>query len=115
MPIKLNEAACDIGCLALSKDEILIFGGWNRNPLQNAYVLRKYDNIQQLNGFPQRSDIAKHELKMIEGGGLDRPDFFLCCGIAMKSEKPDQVKICGHTSLYNFDFKQRKFVGSQSV
>jgi hypothetical protein len=89
MPIKLNEAACDIGCLALSKDEILIFGGWNRNPLQNAYVLRKFDNIQQLNGFPQRSDIAKHELKMIEGGGLDRPDFFLCCGIAMKSEKPD--------------------------
>jgi N-acetylneuraminic acid mutarotase len=33
MTTKLNEAACDIGCLALSKDEILIFGGWNRNPL----------------------------------------------------------------------------------
>ena len=52
MTTKLNEAACDIGCLALSKDEILIFGGWNRNPLQNAYILKKFDNVPQLNGFP---------------------------------------------------------------
>ena len=45
LPLRLNEAACDIGCLALSKDEILIFGGWNKTPLQSAWILRKCDGI----------------------------------------------------------------------
>ena len=43
MPIKLPEAACDLGCVAVSKDEILIFGGWNKNPLRSAYILKKFD------------------------------------------------------------------------
>lgn len=117
MPAKLNEAACDIGCLAISKDEILIFGGWNKNPLQTAYILKKIENTQPVMvGFPQRlSDVVKHDLKLVEGGGLDRPDFFLCAGVAMKTENPNQVKVCGHTQLYTFDLKQKKFVGSSSM
>jgi|LauGreDrversion4_2_1035121.scaffolds.fasta_scaffold470589_1 hypothetical protein len=43
MPAKLTEAACDLGCVAISKDEILIMGGWNKNPLRNAYIIKKYD------------------------------------------------------------------------
>ena len=33
LPVKLHESACDVGCISVAKDEILIFGGWNKNPL----------------------------------------------------------------------------------
>ncbi len=33
IPIRLNDAACDIGCLPISTNEILIFGGWNKTPI----------------------------------------------------------------------------------
>ena len=119
MPTKLNEAACDIGCLAISKDEILIFGGWNRSPLQNAYILKKIEVAPALppsivNGVPQSGTYFKHELKMIEGG-LEKADFFLLTGVAMKTDVNYQIKVCGHTQLFTFDLKQKKFVASSSV
>lgn len=116
VPVKLAEAACDIGCINLSRDEILIFGGWNKNPLNAAYILKKVESAPvqlppQMIGH-QRTDYVRHEIKPIEGI-MERPDFFLTNGIAMKVDgNPNHIKICGHTQMFIFDLKLKKFVGT---
>jgi hypothetical protein len=67
-----------------------------------------------INGVQQSGTLIKYELKMIDGG-LDKADFFLLTGVAMKTDVPHQIKVCGHTQLFTFDLKQKKFVGSSSV
>ncbi|TNV82888.1 hypothetical protein FGO68_gene13992 [Halteria grandinella] len=119
VPIKLAEPACDIGAISISKDEILLFGGWNKNPLSGAYILKKMDNgpVQipsQLVSIGQKTDLVRHELRPVEGG-LERPDFFMTTGVAMKTDVPQQIKICGHTQMFTFDLKQRKFVATSNV
>lgn len=51
--------------------------------------------------FPNQI-IVRHELKPIVEGGIDRPDFFMMSGIAMKLDA-NKVKVCGHTQLFTFD------------
>lgn len=89
--LRLNEAACDIGCLPISSSEILIFGGWNKTPIQGTYILKRIDCLG-----------GKHELKPVVEGGIERPDFFMLSGVAMKIDA-SKIKVCGHTQLFTFD------------
>lgn len=106
----MPDQACDVGCLPLSKDEIVVFGGWNKQATTNAYILKRTEIPATFTGKPQ----DKHELKHMEGG-LDKPDFFLVSGFASKTENAQVVKVCGHSQLFSFDMKLRKFVGSSNV
>lgn len=36
-------------------------------------------------------------------------------GVAMKTNDPNLIKVCGHTSLFTFDLKKLGFVGSSSM
>lgn len=37
---KMPVSACDIGMLPISDSEILVFGGWNKMPLTQAFVFK---------------------------------------------------------------------------
>ena len=39
--LTLPVTGCDIGCLPVKKDQILIFGGWNKNALKGAYIFSR--------------------------------------------------------------------------
>nr|AAM96949.2 macronuclear development protein 3 [Stylonychia lemnae]AAP20881.1 macronuclear development protein 3 [Stylonychia lemnae] len=116
LQMRLNEAACDVGCLPLSSNEMLIFGGWNKNPLQGTYIIKNVSDQQAAGQIVQpRQDPLRHELKPLIDGGIDRADFFMISGIAMQTGEPNKIKVCGHTQLFTFDIEQRKFLCSSSV
>eukprot|EP00347_Sterkiella_histriomuscorum_P021345 403334310 len=106
LPMRLQEGGCDIGSLPISKDEILIYGGWNKNPLQGSWIIKKTD---------QSNGASIHQIKALVESGINRPDFFMLNGIAMKTQDPNIVKVCGHTQLFSFDLNQRKFIDSSSI
>jgi len=41
----LPVTGCDIGCLPIKADEVLVFGGWNKNAQKGVFILsRKSQN-----------------------------------------------------------------------
>lgn len=107
----MPEPACDVGCLAVAKDEILVFGGWNKTAIQTTYIIKKTDIAATFSN--NRQDV-KHELKHVDAS-IEKPDFFLASGFATKGDHPNQVKVCGHSQLFTYDLKLRKFVGFSNV
>lgn len=117
LDLTLPVTGCDIGCLPVKNDEILIFGGWNKSALKGAYIFsRKVGNYQnQLSDarFYGGNSQISHDIKALHGGScLDQADFFLVNGIAMASLNPRKVRICGHTQIYSFDIDSLQFEGS---
>jgi len=41
LPIKLPHQSCDIGALPLDNLSLLIYGGWNKQASQNAFIMRQ--------------------------------------------------------------------------
>lgn len=39
--LSLPIHGCDIGCVPLKSNEILVFGGWNKTAQKNAYILKR--------------------------------------------------------------------------
>jgi hypothetical protein len=102
LSLTLPITGCDIGCLPVNKDEVLVFGGWNKSALKGAYIFsRKTNNFQSSLSdarFYGGSSKITHDVKTLPGGScLDQADFFLVNGIAMQSPNPRKVRICGHT------------------
>ena len=65
----MSFKAASPGLLILNQHEILIFGGWNKNPNQNSCILR-----EKIDG----------EFEIREGNQLEQPDNFLVNGIRYK-------------------------------
>ena len=41
LSIKMPHQVCDLGALPLSTSDILLFGGWNKQAITNAFVLKQ--------------------------------------------------------------------------
>lgn len=81
LSIKLPQQACDVGVVPLNNKEIMVYGGWNKTALTSAFLINKKDNGDAVWGRP-----PTHELRYIPNG-LDKPDFFLMTGVAMKLDE----------------------------
>lgn len=89
---------------------MVVFGGWNKTALTSAFLINKKDDGDDSYGRP-----PTHELRYIPNG-LDKPDFFLITGIAMKVDQDkDRVRVCGHSQIFTFDKKNYKFEGSANA
>jgi len=77
----------------LSSTELLVLGGWNQTPLQEAFIL--------LGGSQE------HNLKHVMNN-LAKPDFFLVNFVAWKEQ--NQLKIMGHGHFHSFDLNTQRFV-----
>lgn len=96
--INLPVSGCDIGCLPISKTDVLIFGGWNKTAQKGAYVVTR--------------GLYNHDVKQI--GVMDQSDFFLVNGIGMATASPSQVRICGHTHVFTYNLESMRFEGSMT-
>lgn len=99
--ISLPISGCDIGCLPIKKDQLLIFGGWNKTAQRGAYILTRK---------PAQCPFSRdeHDIKPLEFA-LDQPDFFLVNGIAMKNKEPRKVYLCGHANIFVFNLDLQRF------
>jgi len=93
--LNLPISGCDIGCLPIKKDQILIFGGWNKTAQRGAFILTRKPSMNQY----VRDE---HEIKPQEHT-LEQPDFFLVNGIAMKTKESRKVYLCGHANIFSFN------------
>ena len=93
---RLPFTSCDIGCIPVGKDTILIFGGWNKNALSGVYTLRRH------------STFNTHEIKGVQDN-LPSPDFFLVNGIGMKTQDPRIVKLAGQSHVFRFNTETMLF------
>lgn len=46
---------------------------------------------------------------------MEKPDFFMISGVAMKTADLNEVRIAGHTSIYAFDLKKNCFNGTSAM
>lgn len=79
--LQLPITGCDIGCLPIKKDQILIFGGWNKNAQTGAFFINHNGDKKDL----MESADSHLSLEVSQTKPLGSPDFFLVNGIAMKS------------------------------
>lgn len=73
----LPVTGCDIGCLPIKSDEVLVFGGWNKNAQKGVFVLHRKSNPTNAsvinfvgNNYSSMSGIS-HEIRVLGGNGLD--------------------------------------------
>jgi hypothetical protein len=100
--IKMPNQVCDLGAIPINENEIVLFGGWNKQALNVAFTMKQTKTAQDYN----------HSFGPIHGG-LGNPDFFMIHGVAMQSkENPAVVKVSGHSSLFSFNLKTRQFEGA---
>jgi Kelch motif len=99
--IKMPNQVCDLGAIPINENEIVLFGGWNKQALNVAFTMKQTKTSQDYN----------HSFGPVHGG-LGNPDFFMIHGVAMANkENPHIVKISGHSSLFTFNLKTRMFEG----
>jgi hypothetical protein len=104
LSIKMPHQVCDLGALPLNSTDILLFGGWNKQAIHNAFILKQsIQRGQCIHTFIQVGNL------------MEKPDFFMISGVAMRTADPDEVKIAGHTSLYSFNLKSNSFTGTSSM
>lgn len=46
---------------------------------------------------------------------MDKNDFSMISGVAMKTADPDVIKVCCHAFLFAFNLKANAFVGSSAM
>ena len=46
---------------------------------------------------------------------MDKSDFSMISGVAMKTVNPEVIKVCCHAFLFSFNLKINAFVGSSSM
>lgn len=95
LPIKLPHQVCDMGSIPVSKNQVLLFGGWMKTASQSAFILN-----QQANGEGNYNHLWS-QVKQ----GLEKPDFFMVTGVGMKADEPHKFKVCGHACLFTLDRK----------
>jgi hypothetical protein len=97
MPLPIT--GCDIGCLPIAQDEVLLFGGWNKTAQTGVHVM-------------QRTSEATNEMVVKELSPLSVADFFLVNSIAMPVEQEgeaDKIRICGHSQVFTFNRASKQF------
>ena len=104
LSVKMPHLVCDIGAIPLSETEILLYGGWNKNPVNTAFLLR-----QSLN-----RDLLSHSFHPVSAQ-MDKQDFSMMSGVAMRTTDVDVIKVCCHAFLFSFNLKINAFVGSSSM
>lgn len=94
-----------MGSVPLTKNQILLFGGWLKTASQTAFILNQQVLSEQQT--PSHTFVhVKH--------GLEKPDFFMVTGVAMK-EEAFKFKVCGHAQLFTFNTKDNAFEGSSNM
>lgn len=64
-----------MGSVAISKSQILLFGGWCKTASQTALILNQQQHTE--------GQVPSHNFMHVKQG-LDKPDFFMVTGVAMK-------------------------------
>lgn len=83
---------------------MLLYGGWNKNPVNAAFIVRQ----------AQKGSAAVHQFLPV-GTQMDKTDFSMISGVAMKTTDADVIKVCCHSFLFSFNTKANAFVGSSSM
>lgn len=101
--LSLPIHGCDIGCVPIKSDEILVFGGWNKTAQKQAYIVKR----QQGGLFSMPS----HDINLTNNSSvLESPDFFLVNGIAIHTPtNPSLIKIAGHSHIFTFNTATKQF------
>ena len=97
--LEFPYAFCDTGLVQISDNEIMIYGGWNQNSLNNVCYMK----IQP--------DNHKITICKVESEKLQKGDFFISngvCGTAPDGSK-NKILICGHHYLHEFDLVTKHF------
>lgn len=101
LSIKIPHIVCDIGALPLNETDVLLFGGWNKNSTNTAFIMRQGGR-------------GAHSLHPVSSQ-MDRADFSMISGVAMKTADVDVIKVCCHSFLFSFNLKANAFVGSSTM
>ena len=48
LSVKMPHQVCDMGAVAINETDILLYGGWNKNPTQSAYIMKQATRCNQL-------------------------------------------------------------------
>ena len=104
LSIKMPHQVCDIGAVPLNETDVLLYGGWNKNPVNAAFIVRQ----------AQQGSVAQHIFQPV-AAQMDKTDFAMISGVAMKTNDVDVVKVCCHSFLFSFNLKANAFVGSSSM
>lgn len=104
LSIKMPHQVCDIGAIPLNETDILLYGGWNKNPVNAAFIVK-----QAAKGSAQIHNFSPVAAQM------DKTDFSMISGVAMKTTDVDVIKVCCHSFLFSFNIKANAFVGSSSM
>lgn len=84
----MSFKAASPGLLILNQHEILIFGGWNKNPNQNSCILR-----EKIDG----------EFEIREGNQLEQADNFLVNGIRYKIKAENRYIVFGQKYVHELN------------
>ena len=105
LSVKMPHQVCDIGAVPLNEHDILLYGGWNKSPVNTAFIVRQTvrNSVQMMHSFHPVS------------AQMDKTDFSMISGVAMKTADPDVIKVCCHAFLFAFNLKANAFVGSSSM
>lgn len=41
LSVKMPHQVCDVGAIPLSETDILVYGGWNKSPVNTAFIVRQ--------------------------------------------------------------------------
>ena len=104
LSVKMPHQVCDIGAIPLNETDILLYGGWNKNPVNTAFIVRQ----------TARGPQSMHTFMPV-AAQMDKTDFSMISGVAMKTADPDVVKVCCHAFLFAYNTKVNAFVGSSAM
>jgi len=101
LSLSLPLSGCDIGCVPVKNDQILVFGGWNKTAQKGVYLFTRRQMLNQSSLMTAAQGIGSvsHDLNILPTT-LETPDFFLVNGIAMKTSSPDVIQLAGHTQMF---------------
>lgn len=113
---RLPQQVCDIGAVPINEKQILLCGGWNKQPQVTSFILEQYRTspTQMAPGGAQAQDQVGHKFVHVNSA-MDKPDFFLVTGVAMECpQDPTRIRICGHGQVFTFNLTNLTFEGSTS-
>ena len=104
LSIKMPHQVCDIGAVPLNETDILLYGGWNKNPVSATFIVRQ----------ASKGSAAVHNFQPVSNQ-MDKPDFSMISGVAMKTADSDVIKLCCHSFLFSYNLRTNTFTGSSSM
>ena len=104
--VQMEDGGVDFGTIirkdsSNNTEQLIIFGGWNKSPLQKVYVLSADDEelIHRVGFVEQDNQIE----------AMSNPDFFLVNGCSISDPQHGFDFILGNYNLFAFDHQKITF------